>query len=187
MSAPQDDAPVTCPACGQNVSSPTPDFFVPPQAAMPPGRPPVPTLVATPPAELPRQSGRFQIRRHLGEGSFGRVYEAYDPTLRRVVALKVAKQEVMTTQEQVERFAREARAAANLMHPNVVAAFDSGSEEGRHYIAYAFVPGRSLDQVLSHGRLGLREAVEVVRKLAEALAYAHRQGGCCIATSSPPT
>jgi tetratricopeptide (TPR) repeat protein len=127
------------------------------------------------PAEA-RSLGRFEIRRFLGEGGFGRVYEAYDPTLKRVVALKVAKPNMTALPQQVERFAREARAAANLMHPNVVAAFDSGSEGGRYYIAYALVPGRALDQVLSQRRLGLREAVEVVRKLAEALAYAHRQG-----------
>jgi tetratricopeptide (TPR) repeat protein len=120
--------------------------------------------------------GRFEIRRFLGEGSFGRVYEAYDPTLKRVVALKVAKANMTALPQQVERFQREARAAANLMHPNIVAAFDSGSDGGRHYIAYALVPGRSLDRVLSERRLSLREAVEVVRKLAEALAYAHRQG-----------
>jgi hypothetical protein len=127
-------------------------------------------------SDAPARIGRFEIRRFLGEGSFGRVYEAYDPTLRRVVALKVARAEWTASPEQVERFSREARAAANLNHPNVVAAFDSGCDGGRHYIASAFVPGRALDRVLDERRLQTREAVEVVRKLAEALAYAHHEG-----------
>ena len=123
---------------------------------------------------------RFEITRYLGEGSFGRVYEAHDPLLKRTVALKVAKPEQLTGQRRIERFQREARAAANLLHPHIVAVFDSGQDGPHHYIASAFVPGRSLAAVLEElpeGKtLDLREAVQIVRKLAEALGYAHKQG-----------
>jgi hypothetical protein len=140
---------------------------------------PAPAVPATP-ADLPSHIGRFEVRRYLGEGAFGRVFEAYDPSLRRIVALKVAKPELMSGQRRVERFQREARAAANLMHPNIVAVFDSGRDGPHHYIASAFVSGRSLAAVLTElpdgQTLDLRQAVQMVRKLAEALAYAHKQG-----------
>jgi hypothetical protein len=95
------------------------------------------------------------------------------------VALKVAKPEQMSSPERIERFRREARAAATLTHPHIVGVFDSGQDGPQHYIASAFVLGRSLEKVLEEqaGRpLSVREAVDLVRKLAEALAYAHRQG-----------
>src|SRR5262249_45375797 len=122
----------------------------------------------------------FHIEAFLVEGAFGRVYRAYDPSLKRTVALKVARDEQLGQPGRLERFEREARAAGQLMHPHIVAVFDAGRAEGRPYIASAYVPGRSLDRVLaelSEGRTTpLREAVELVRKLAEALAYAHKNG-----------
>src|SRR6185369_2396396 len=135
---------------------------------------------ADPHTNPPGHIGRFQIRRFLGEGSFGRVFEAFDPALHRPVALKLAKPEKVASEGQIERFHREARAAANLLHPHVVAVFDSGQDGLQHYIASVFVPGRSLAAVLAalpaEQTLPLEQAVTVVRKLAEALAYAHRSG-----------
>jgi WD40 repeat protein/predicted Ser/Thr protein kinase len=123
---------------------------------------------------VPGQIGRFEVRRLLGEGAFGRVYEAYDPSLKRPVALKVAKR---GDERGVERFLREARAAGVLMHQNIVAVYDSGHEGDQYFIASAFVPGRPLSAVVEEGRsMPHREAAEVARKLAEALAYAHKQG-----------
>jgi tRNA A-37 threonylcarbamoyl transferase component Bud32 len=120
------------------------------------------------------------MRRFLGEGAFGRVYEAYDPQLDRLVALKVAKPEQLHSQPRVQRFLREARAAANLRHPNIVAVFDSGSADGHHFIASALIHGQSLETKLAglpEGQgLDFRQSVEIVRKLAEALAYAHGKG-----------
>src|SRR5262249_54111064 len=128
--------------------------------------------------DLPQTIGRFQVRRFLGQGGFGRVYEAYDPSLKRAVALKVARPEQMQTRERVERFLREARSAGKLMHPHVVTVFDSGQDGPHHYIASAFVPGRSLDRVLGEHEKGLdaKTAAAIVRKVAEALAYAHHEG-----------
>src|SRR5262249_31194789 len=65
-------------------------------------------------SDLPEPIGRFEIRRFVGEGAFGRVYEAFDPALKRTVALKVAKAEQMAAEGRIERFLREARAAALL-------------------------------------------------------------------------
>jgi hypothetical protein len=148
-----------------------------PDATPAPEQPPTPRAAQTGDTDQPRCLGRFEIRRYLGEGVFGRVYEAYDPSLRRPVALKVAKPEQMSSPERVERFQREARAAATLVHPNIVAVFDSGQDGLHHYIVSTFVLGQSLEkQLLDGAGLPVRPAVELVRKLAEALAYAHRQG-----------
>src|SRR5262249_11887617 len=70
-------------------------------------------------ADRVQRIGRFEIRRFLGEGAFGRVYQAFDPSLKRTVALKVAKPELMASESRVERFEREARAAAQLQHPHI--------------------------------------------------------------------
>jgi tRNA A-37 threonylcarbamoyl transferase component Bud32 len=131
--------------------------------------------------DVPSRVDRFAINGYLGEGAFGRVYLAHDPLLKRNVALKVAKPEQLAGQKRVERFQREARAAANLLHPHIVAVFDSGQDGPLHFIASAFVPGRSLAAVLEETaeagkKMDLREAVALVRKLAEALAYAHKEG-----------
>jgi tRNA A-37 threonylcarbamoyl transferase component Bud32 len=178
---------ITCPNCRASfpLSAATTDAPARPAASgtmtvLPPvaaGEPITPTSPL--PAGHPSRLGRFEITRYLGEGAFGRVYEAKD-LLKRTVALKVAKPEHVQTAKRIERFQREARAAANLLHPNIVAVFDSGSEGPYHYIASAFVSGRSLAVVLEEmpkGKtLDLRVSVAIVRKLAEALASAHKQG-----------
>lgn len=129
---------------------------------------------------IPDLIGRFQIRRLLGEGAFGWVYEAFDPVLRRQVALKVAKPEQLATPTRQARFEQEAQAAAKLAHPHIVTVYDNGQDGEYHYIASAYVPGRSLAKVMRSGkeedRFTVLKAVQLVRKLAEALAYAHNEG-----------
>jgi formylglycine-generating enzyme required for sulfatase activity/tRNA A-37 threonylcarbamoyl transferase component Bud32 len=186
--APTSDSAVECPRCrlrfAPDAGPDTParldadnrgTIDVPP----PMPHPPTPTP-ALPASDLPARIGRFEVRRFLGEGVFGRVYEAFDPALKRAVALKVAKPEQLASQERTERFQREARAAAGLLHPHIVAVFDSGRDGPHHYIASAFIDGKPLDSVLlglpDGQTLPLREAVQIVRHLAEALAYAHKQG-----------
>ncbi len=128
----------------------------------------------------PTRIGRFEIRQRLGEGAFGVVYRAYDAQLDREVALKVAKPNTLNTEQRVKRFLREAKAAANLRHPNIVPVFDSGKDGEQYYIASAFIPGKSLEGVLEEQPQGqgleLSRAAEIVRRLAEALAYAHGKG-----------
>jgi hypothetical protein len=104
--------------------------------------------VVAAPVKLPERIGRFETRQRLGEGAFGIVYRAYDPHLEREVALKVAKREQLGSPQRVKRFLREAKAAANLRHPNIVPVFDSGEDGGRYYIASAFISGRSLADAL---------------------------------------
>src|SRR5262249_46252077 len=109
--------------------------------------------------ELPERIGRFLIERVVGEGSFGRVYEAYDRWMNRAVALKVARCGHANASQRVERFRREARATAELQHQNIVPVFESGQVGSHYYIASGFVVGKSLDVVLEEHRLQLEQAV----------------------------
>lgn len=124
---------------------------------------------------LPR-IGRFEIRTALGEGAFGRVYRAHDPQLDREIALKVAKPEQMNTPQRIERFLREAKAAAQLRHPHIVPVYDAGQDGSHYYIAAAFIEGQTLEAAIDHSRLNFQQAAQIVRHLAEALAYAHALG-----------
>ena len=128
------------------------------------------------PVQAHTQIGRFIVRAWLGEGAFGIVYRAYDPQLDREVALKVAKAGALSTSQRVERFLREARSAARLRHPNIVPLFDSGQAGGDYYIACAFIRGQTLEEAARGKRLDTRRVAQVVRQLAEALAYAHGEG-----------
>jgi WD40 repeat protein len=126
--------------------------------------------------DAPQRIARFELRSLLGAGAFGTVYRAYDPQLEREVALKVPQAGVVDSPKRVERFLREARAAAGLRHPHIVPVYDAGQEGGHHYIASAFIKGRTLAEVCDEAPFDCRRAAAVVRDLAEALAYAHGQG-----------
>ena len=91
--------------------------------------------------------GRFEIRKRLGAGAFGEVCLAYDPQLDRDVALKVPRASVLRNPNAAKRFLVEARATARLTHPNIVPVFDAGQDSGYHYIASAFIEGRTLDDL----------------------------------------
>jgi WD40 repeat protein len=125
---------------------------------------------------VPERIGRFTGLARLGEGGFGIVYRAYDPHLKREVALKVAKAGALLMPRDVERFIREARAAAQLRHPNIVPLYEAGRDGPHHFIASAFIKGQTLAAALELARPDLGRAVQIARQLAEALAYAHEQG-----------
>ncbi len=124
---------------------------------------------------MAQQVGRFQIRAALGEGGYGQVFRAFDPHLEREVALKVLKPNRLG-QKALERFYREARAAARLDHPNIVALHDAGRDDGRCWIAYQLVSGRTLSAVRDHDRLSAIASIQIVRDLALALDHAHGRG-----------
>ncbi|MGO9462722.1 MAG: WD40 repeat domain-containing serine/threonine protein kinase [Isosphaeraceae bacterium] len=129
-------------------------------------------------ASDPTRFGRFEVRRELGRGSFGVVFLAYDPRLRRQVALKVPRPEVLVTDEMRRRFEREARAAAGLDHPNLVPVFDAGEEGSISYIASAYCPGPTLAAWLKARPVPVppRLAARIVLKLAQGVAHAHSRG-----------
>jgi serine/threonine-protein kinase len=120
---------------------------------------------------------RYEIDLHIARGGMAEVYRARDRLLGRPVALKVLFPELSVDRSFVERFRREAQAAANLSHPNIVPVFDWGEDAGAYYIVMEFVDGQPLSAILrSNGPLPSEKSVPIATDVASALAYAHRRG-----------
>lgn len=128
-------------------------------------------------AELPTQGrlGHYDLKATLGSGGFGVVYQAWDTRLGRPVAVKVPRFDVKD-QRKLRRFLQEARAAARLQHPGIVAVIAEGVENDKPYMVAEFVDGRTLAERIESERPERRQAVAWVRDLALALQYAHDQG-----------
>src|ERR687897_3107268 len=121
--------------------------------------------------------GRYRVLRRLGAGGMAEVYLAEDSQLGRQVALKLLHRRFAEDGDFVERFRREASAAAGLQHPNVVQVFDRGEWDGTYYIAMEFLPGRSLKQVVQdHGALEPTLAADLAIQILTAARFAHRRG-----------
>src|SRR5919112_3240333 len=107
-------------------------------------------------------SGRYETNEKLGTGGMSNVYKATDRILERTVAVKVLAEHLHDDERFVERFKREALAVARLIHPNIVQVYDTGVDDGRHYIVMEYVEGRSGAELLqSRGRLGPEAPVEI--------------------------
>jgi beta-lactam-binding protein with PASTA domain/tRNA A-37 threonylcarbamoyl transferase component Bud32 len=120
---------------------------------------------------------RYELHRKLARGGMADVYLARDLLLDRPVAVKVLFAEYARDDTFVERFRREAQAAANLNHPNVVAVYDWGAQYGTYFIVMEYVEGRSLSEIIrTEGPLHPNRAAEVTADVAAALAFAHRNG-----------
>ena len=124
--------------------------------------------------------GKYDIRRELGRGAMGVVYEGFDPLIARVVALKTIRSEQLAgaaASDIVARFRQEAQAAGRLSHPNVVSIYDFGEDNGVWFIAMEFVKGRELKESFDAGeRFSTADAVRIMTQILSALAYSHRQG-----------
>jgi eukaryotic-like serine/threonine-protein kinase len=119
--------------------------------------------------------GRYRVLRRLGSGGMADVWLAEDTHLQRQVALKVLHRRYAQDREFVERFRREAEAAAGLQHPNVVAVFDRGDIDGTYYIAMQYLEGHSLKELIDAG-LSPEQAALLIRQVLEAARFAHRHG-----------
>jgi len=127
--------------------------------------------------DVPEMIGRYRIVRILGQGGMGWVYLAEDTQLRRQVALKIPKFTDADGPEVIERFSREARAAATLNHRNICAVYDIGELDGMRYITMAYVDGRSLSDFVNPERpQPQRQVAIILRTLARALQAAHERG-----------
>jgi len=121
--------------------------------------------------------GKFEILETLGQGAMGNVYRAHDPILDRPVALKTVSPALLTSQDTLARFRREARAAARLQHPNIVTIFEVGEVEGTHYIAMELVEGMDLAEAMTPSdRFSLEHRVRLIVDVCHGLHFAHRMG-----------
>jgi serine/threonine-protein kinase len=119
--------------------------------------------------------GRYRLIDRIGSGGMADVWRAHDSELGRDVALKLLHENFARDKEFVERFRREASAAAGLQHPNVVSVYDRGTYEDSYYISMELVEGSSLRDLINQG-LSIEEAVEVTRQVLAAAEFAHEQG-----------
>ena len=126
------------------------------------------------PSEL---TERYHVTSHIARGGMADVYEGQDTLLNRKVAIKVLHSQYSSDEAFVKRFRREAQAAANLTHPNIVGIYDWGQAQGTYFIIMEIVDGRSLRDVLrSEGALLPRRAIEIAAETAAALSIAHQAG-----------
>ncbi len=144
---------------------------------VPPGALAAVRSLVAPAGEGPRRLGKFELLEELGAGSFGHVFRARDTELDRTVAIKVLRAGRLAGPGEIDRFLREARSAAQLKHPGIVALYDSGqAEDGTCYLVEEFVPGTTLAARLAEGRVDFRAAARLLAEVADALDYAHRRG-----------
>jgi len=120
---------------------------------------------------------RYEIKEIVGSGGMSSVYCAFDTLLERHVALKILHDQFGEDEEYVERFRREARAVAQLSHPNIVTVIDRGEEDGRQFIVFELIDGENLKELVGRvGPLPVRRVLELGAEVARALSFAHAQG-----------
>ncbi|MGE5172077.1 MAG: serine/threonine-protein kinase [Rudaea sp.] len=124
--------------------------------------------------------GKYEVRRELARGAMGVVYEAYDPLIKRRVALKTIRPDQLEgerTADMVARFRREAQAAGRLNHPNIVAIYEFDEDAGTSFIAMEFVEGRELKACFAaEERFTMQDIAKIMTQILDALDYSHRQG-----------
>ncbi len=130
--------------------------------------------------EIPEKLGKYEVRRELGRGAMGIVFEGFDPVIQRRVALKTVKSDQLESLEADEillRFKREAQAAGRLTHANIVGVYEFGEDNGTVFIAMEFVEGKELKEYFdSDQRFPITEVRRIMSEILDALDYSHRQG-----------
>jgi serine/threonine protein kinase/formylglycine-generating enzyme required for sulfatase activity len=131
----------------------------------------------SPEEKAPESFGRYKVARLLGKGGFGEVYLSRDEQLKRDVAIKVPRRELLDSRETVASYLAEARTLASLDHPNIVPVYDVGTtEDGLCFVVSKFIEGTDLATRIRRQRLTFAESAELTATIAQALHHAHRQG-----------
>ena len=123
-----------------------------------------------------RYFGDYELLEEIARGGMGVVFKARQINLNRIVALKMILAGQFAGEEDVQRFYTEAEAAAQLDHPGIVPIFEIGEHQGQHYFSMGYIEGESLAHKVADGPLPPREAAELVKKICDAMAYAHECG-----------
>ena len=131
--------------------------------------------------QLPKSIGRFQVVSALGFGAMGAVYKAFDPLIKRTLAIKTIRLDIPRTSPQyksfIERFYHEARISGTLSHPNIVTLFDIGEDGGLPYLAMEFIEGQTMASLLEAGhKFKPERVIALASQVASALDYAHGRG-----------
>jgi serine/threonine-protein kinase len=131
--------------------------------------------------QIPQSIGRYQILGSIGYGAMGAVYKAFDPLIKRTLAIKTIRLDIPRQSPQyknfIERFYHEARISGTLSHPNIVTLFDIGEENGVPYLAMEFVEGETIASLVEKGvRFPPEKVINLVSQVASALDYAHSRG-----------
>jgi eukaryotic-like serine/threonine-protein kinase len=177
----------TCPQCGTSLAADAAEGFCPPCLLKETRRTdPEATLrgaesadaqrVDPEPGTRVRYFGDYELIEEIARGGMGAVWKARQIGLNRIVALKLILGGKLATPSDVLRFRREAEAAANLQHPNIVAIHEIGEHEGQHFFSMDYVEGKSLAGVSDGNPLPARDAARYVKIIAEAIQFAHEHG-----------
>jgi serine/threonine protein kinase len=119
--------------------------------------------------------GHYKVLEKIGAGGMGEVYRASDDRLGRYVALKILKSTFAHDQDRLRRFEQEARSAAALSHPNIVAVYDTGIHNGAPYIVTEFLEGQTLRKLIAQGPISAKKTAEYSRQIAQGLVAAHEK------------
>ncbi len=133
------------------------------------------------PEKMPATIGRYQVQESIGFGAMGAVYKAFDPLIKRTLAIKTIRLDIPKQSAQyqtfIERFYHEARISGTLSHPNIVTLFDIGEEHGIPYLAMEYVPGDTVSALLEKGtRFAGERVLAILDQVASAVDYAHGRG-----------
>jgi serine/threonine protein kinase len=121
--------------------------------------------------------GDYVLLDEIGQGGMGQVYRAQHRRMKRIVAVKILPKEMTKSKDAASRFQQEVEAAARLIHPNIVTAFDAGEQKGIHFLAMEYVDGQDLNAlVAARGVLPVADALDYILQAARGLAYAHKEG-----------
>lgn len=137
---------------------------------------PLDTEVGTTDGSQKRMIGSYQILGEINRGGMGIVFKALDPALNRIVALKIIRSGKLASESDVHRFHTEAKAAAKLDHPGIVAVHEVGNHQGQPFFSMAFIEGQNLDGYHKENKLSVRESCAMVREIALAIHHAHENG-----------
>ncbi len=127
-------------------------------------------------AAIPKEIGKYRIERVLGRGGMGEVYQAFDPTLGRFVALKMLRSIALDDTNARERFIREAQSAGGLRHPNIVTIYDLGEVADQMFIAMELIEGEDLEKTIKEkAPLPIEDKLNIMIQVSEGMAYAHKR------------